>query len=230
MPGSDDIEIQVSMELAKALSDLKNLEQQINETKKSVDSNLSPSVDNAGTKITGFGGKVTQAGQKIKSAIGTETALAFTALSAGITAFTKQCIDGAMQSEAAWRRFGSLVNSNGGNWAEEEASIKSWAKTFSNEVGRSVGDTREASMAFLQMGMSSKQLDGAMRATAGVAARAGMTEAEASEVVRSALLGKGRQLEKLTGLRIDDYKNAEGQVDQERLLNDLYNQNKGSAD
>lgn len=230
MAGQEDIQIQISMELAKALSDLKNLEQQINTTKKSIDGNLSPSVDNTSTRLTGLGNKVTDTGNKIKQKLGTEAALAFAAAGTAALSFAKNCIDSAIKSESAWTRFGSLVDSNGGNWDAQKTEIKGWAKEFSNSVGRTVGDTREAMSNFMQIGMSVDQTKTAMNAAAGVAARTGQTEAEASTMITQALLGKGKQLEKLTGLRIDDFKTADGQVDKEKLLNALYEQNKGAIE
>lgn len=222
---ADDIEIEVSVELEKALANLKKLEDQIKSTKASVDQQLSPSVDNMGTKITGAGNRISGFGQKIRDNISGETALAFTALSAGVTSFTKNCVTSAINSESAWSRFGALVNQNGGNWSEQSAKVKKWATDFSNSMGYATSDTREAAATFLQLGMNVSQMQTAMKATAGVAARAGITEAEASTIVANALMGKGRQLEKVTGLRLDDYKTADGQIDRERLLNDLYNQN-----
>ena len=230
MPSDNDILIQVSTEFDKALSDLKNLENNIKQSQAAVNNQLNPAVDNTGTKIAGLGTKVSAAGTKIKNAISGETALAFTALGAGVTAFAKQCVDSAIQSETAWTRFGAMVNSNGGNWKDQKTGVKEWANTVSEETSRSVGSVRNAGMAFLEMGLNVNQMKTATEAAMGVAARAGITETEAADVVRSALLGKGRQLEKLTGLRIDDYKNAEGQIDQERLLNDIYNQNKGAIE
>lgn len=230
MPSDNDILIQVSTEFEKALSDLKNLENNIKASQTAVNNQLNPAVDNTGTKIAGLGTKVSAAGTKIKNAISGETALAFTALGAGVTAFAKQCVDSAIQSETAWTRFGAMVNSNGGNWKDQKGEVKDWANTVSEETSRSVGSIRNAGMAFLEMGLNVEQMKTATEASMGVAARAGITETEAADVVRSALLGKGRQLEKLTGLRIDDYKNAEGQIDQERLLNDIYNQNKGAIE
>ena len=227
---AEDILISVGTELDKALKDLQNLEKQIKSTQASVNNELNPAVNNTSTKITSMGNKVSAAGTKIKNAISGETALAFTALGAGVTAFAKQCVDSAIQSETAWTRFGAMVNSNGGNWNDLKGDVKDWAKTVSEETSRSVGSIRNAGMAFLEMGLNVEQMKKATEASMGVAARAGITETEAADVVRSALLGKGRQLEKLTGLRIDDYKNAEGQIDQERLLNDIYNQNKGAIE
>ena len=81
---ADDIQIEVSVELEKALANLKKLEDQIKSTKASVDQQLSPSVDNMGTKITGAGNRISGFGQKIRDNISGETALAFTALQINI--------------------------------------------------------------------------------------------------------------------------------------------------
>ena len=171
------------------------------------------------------GGRISQAGKTIKKSLKTDAALAFAAVGSAALGFAKQCISAAIQSESAWTRFGALVNQNGGNWEKQKNDVKGWARTFSNEVGYAVSDTREASMTLMQMGLQSKDLGVAMKGVAGLAARAGITEAEASKVVASAMAGRAGQLKKLTGLSIDNYKASNGQVDTLRLLTDLYKQN-----
>lgn len=220
-----DILIEVQVELDKALQGLQEMEKSIKATKQTVDNQLSPSTDTLGGKMQNVGNKISGLGNKIKGAIGTEAAIAFTVAGQKALGFAKDCVSSAMQSEASWSRFGALVNQNGGNWNEQSNEIKSWAKQVSNNMGYAVSDTREAAMTFLQMGLSVDQMKSATLASAGVAARAGVTESEAASAVQSALLGKGKALEKMTGLRLDDYKTADGQIDKERLLNDLYNQN-----
>ena len=227
---ADDIMIKVGMEVQEALNNLGNLKDAITTAQSTMSEKLGSSIDTAGTKLTNLGGKVTGAGEKIQKWLGSDSVQAFKRAGDACKDFATDCVQSAMKSEQAWTRFGSLVDSNGGNWDAQKSEIKGWAREFSTSVGRTVGDTREAMTSFLQMGLSVDQSKNAMNAAAGVAARAGISEAEAAGVVTSALLGKGRQLEKLTGLRLEDYKNAEGQIDQERLLNDIYNQNKGAID
>lgn len=222
---AEDILIQVKAEVDKAINDIKNLGQTIQTTQSTVNNKINPAINNFGTKLTSAGTKVSAFGEKVKGAISGQTALAFTALGAGLTSFTKSCIDSAIKSESAWTRFGALVNQNGDNWSDLKDDVKSWATDFSNNMGYATSDTREASLTFLQMGMNVEQMKSAMEATAGVASRAGLTEAEASTVVSQALMGKGKALQKYTGLRLDDYKTADGQIDKERLLHDLYTQN-----
>lgn len=227
---ADDIMIKVGMEVQEALNNLGNLKDAITTAQSTMSEKLGSSVETAGTKLTNLGGKVTGAGEKIQKWLGSDSVQAFKRAGDACKDFATDCVQSALKSEQAWTRFGSLVDSNGGNWDAQKSEIKGWAREFSTSVGRTVGDTREAMTSFLQMGLTVDQSKNAMNAAAGVAARAGISEAEAAGVVTSALLGKGRQLEKLTGLRLEDYKNAEGQIDQERLLNDIYNQNKGAID
>ena len=222
---AEDVEIDIKVELEKALADLKKLEDHIQATKAKVDQGISPSVDNFGTKLEGAGGKISGFGQKIKNNISGETALAFTALSAGVTSFTKGCIDSAISSEAAWSRFGALVNQSGGNWQAQSKEVKEWATKFSNSMGYATGDTREAMTTMMQYGMTLEETKSAMNGVAGLAARTGQTQAEAAAMVTSALNGRFNQLTKVTGLQKEDYLLADGSIDQQKLLNDLYNQN-----
>lgn len=183
------------------------------------------SVGKLGASLQTAGNRITQFGKKIKSALKTDAALAFAAVGAAATSFAKQCIDSAIKAESEWTRFGSLVNSNGGNWEQQQGDIKNWARTFSNNMGYAVSDTREASLNLLQYGLSMDQIQQGMQGVAGLAARAGISEAEASQVIISALAGRGTQLKKLTGLKIEDYKLDKDHVDTMKLLTDLYRQN-----
>lgn len=227
---AEDIMISVSMDVQQALSDLGNLENNVKSVQAGLGSQVSPVVDNVGTKLQGLGGKVTNAGQKINEWLGKESVQAFKRAGDAAKGFATECVQASLKSEQEWRRYGALVNSNGGNWEAEEAKTKKWSSTFSNAMGRANSDTRSAMLTLAQMGVSNSQMESSMKGVAAVAARTGMTEAEASNVVASALNGRGMQLAKLTGLRIEDYKNAEGQIDTERLMNDLYNQNQGAIE
>ena len=227
---AEDIMISVSMDVQQALSDLGNLENNVKSVQAGLGSQVSPVVDNVGTKLQSLGGKVTNAGQKINEWLGKESVQAFKRAGDAAKDFATECVQASLKSEQEWRRYGALVNSNGGNWEAEEAKTKKWSSTFSNAMGRANSDTRSAMLTLAQMGVSNSQMESSMKGVAAVAARTGMTEAEASNVVASALNGRGMQLAKLTGLRIEDYKNAEGQIDTERLMNDLYNQNQGAIE
>lgn len=227
---AEDIMISVSMDVQQALSDLGNLENNVKSVQAGLGSQVSPVVDNVGTKLQGLGGKVTNAGQKINEWLGKESVQAFKRAGDAAKSFATECVQASLKSEQEWRRYGALVNSNGGNWEAEEAKTKQWASSFSNSMGRANSDTRSAMLTLAQMGVSNNQMASSMQGVAAVAARAGITEAEASTVVANALNGRGQQLAKLTGLRVDDYKNAEGQIDTERMMNDLYNQNKDAVE
>lgn len=178
-----------------------------------------------GNSFTQAGNRITQAGKNIKKALKTDAALAFAAVGAAAVSFAKQCIDSAIKSESAWKRFGAIIDSQGGDWSKQEKDVKAWARTFSNNMGYAVSDTREASLNLMQFGVSAKNLEPAMKGVAGLAARTGMTEAEASKVVISAMAGRGTQLKKLTGLSVDAYNKCKTEADQLRLLSDLYKQN-----
>jgi len=227
---AEDIMITVSADLQKALDDMKNLENHIKQTQASLNNNMQPAVNTTSGKITQMGNRVKSAGEKIKNAIGTEAALAFTAAGAAATNFAKQCVDSAIKSESAWNRFGALVQGSGGQWDGQEKAVKSMVKNHSNQFGYLVSDTREAGQALMQFGVSYQNLEPSLRGVAAVAARTGMTQAEASNMVISAMNGRAMQLKKLTGLDIENYKNQDGTIDQLRLMNDLYEQNRGALE
>ena len=226
---AEDVMIEFSVELGNALENIKQLEDQVKSMQSSVDNQVTPSVNTMGTRVTAAGNKIKGLGNTLKTKLGTEGALAFAAVGGAALSFSKQCVQSAINSQQEWGRFTALVKQSGAT-ADEAHKLKDSVKNVATEMHRTTGDTREAALTFMQAGLASNQLKGALRATAGVAARAGITESEAATAVNAALLGKGKQLEKLTGLRLEDYKTADGQIDKERLLNDLYNQNKGAID
>lgn len=229
MAGSEDILIQVQAEMSDALKDFKNLEKQIKATKSTVDNQLAPATNTASNRVVSAGNKIKGAGDKIKNAIGTEAALAFGVAGTAALNFGKQCVQSAINAQQEWGRFTALVTQSGQS-KEVADSLQASVKKVAGEMSRTVGDTREASLTFLQAGVSANQLETALYAAGGVAARAGVSQSEAASAINAALLGNGRQLKKLTGLRLEDYKTADGQIDKERLLNDLYNKNKGAID
>ena len=226
---AEDVMIEFSVELGKALEDIKQLENQVKTMKSSIDNQVTPSVNTMGTRVTAAGNKIKGFGDTLKNKLGTEGALAFAAVGGAALNFSKQCVQSAITSQQEWGRFNALLTQTGVS-SEAAKKVQADVKGIANEMHRTTADTREASLTFLQAGVSADQLGNALRAAAGVAARAGITESEAATAVNAALQGKGKQLQKLTGLRLEDYKTADGQIDQERLLNDLYNQNKGAID
>jgi hypothetical protein len=197
----------------------------------------------AGNQVTGFGGRitvfgkqlqgnlksagasVTKFGANIKQKLGTEAGLAFAAAGAAALSFSKQCIDAAVQSEAAWSRYGGLVNSAGGNWQQQSKEVKQWARDVSNSYGYAVSDTREASATLMQAGNSFDFVKNNMQSVAALAARTGTTQTEAAQMITSALNGKAMALRKATGLEIENYRAADGSIDKQRLMNDILNQN-----
>ena len=226
---AEDVMIEFSVELGKALEDIKQLENQVKTMKSTVDNQVTPSVNTMGTRVTAAGNKIKGFGDTLKNKLGTEGALAFAAVGGAALNFSKQCVQSAITSQQEWGRFNALLTQTGVS-SEAAKKVQADVKGIANEMHRTTADTREASLTFLQAGVSADQLGSALRAAAGVAARAGITESEAATAVNAALQGKGKQLQKLTGLRLEDYKTADGQIDKERLLNDLYNQNKGAID
>ena len=230
MASNEDITIKAVAELDQAIKDLNNLKKAIKETAQESDGSVGKSTSGISGKVSAVGNKIKGVGAKIKGALSTEAAMAFAAAGAAATAFAKDCINSAIKSESAWNRFGAVVRTNGGDWDGQKKQIKGWVSSFSNDMGRSVSDTRAAATALMDYGVQYKNLEPAMKGVAGLAARAGITEEEASSTIISALNGRGMALQKLTGLRMEDYKNADGSINQEKLLNDIYNQNKDAVD
>lgn len=175
--------------------------------------------DNASGTLKGINGFLT-----------TNVGSAITRATSGMLGFAKDSIDAAMTAENEWNRFGAAINSTGGNWEANKDSIKSWVKTFSNSMGRSVGDTRSAMTAYMNYGMSIEESESAMKAATGLAAAMGTTQEEAANKIIKGFAGQGRGLKSL-GINLDDYKDkTTGVVDRTKLLNAIMEKTGGAAD
>lgn len=169
---------------------------------------------------------------KIKnSSAGMKMALggAMTAVGAGMASFAKEAVSAAVNAETEWNRFGAAVNSTGGNWEQQSTEIKKWVSTYSNSMGRSIGDTRSAMTALMNYGLSANEAEQSMSAVAGMAAAMGTSQEEASNKLVKAFAGQGRGLKTL-GINLDDYKDsATGAIDKQRLLTDITNKTKDAS-
>ena len=162
----------------------------------------------------------------MKTAVGA----AVTAMSAKMLSYSKDAINSAMTAEQEWNKFGNAVNNSGGNWDQQSQEIRSWVKEYSNNMGRAVGDTRAAMTTYMNMGMSLKESQDAMKATSNYAAQMGMSQEEAAGQLQKAFMGSGRALKTL-GLDIKDYKDeTTGAIDRQKLLNDVLSRTGGAAD
>ena len=228
MPSNTDVMIKVEANVGQLLKDLENVERALKQTQTTINNQLNPSTQTFSNRVVSAGSKVKALGTTIKQKIGTEGALAFAAVGTAAMSFTKQCIESAISAESAWTQMNALLQdkSSGTGMSLDEAKGK--IRNYANEWGYMVGDVRAAGNALLLTGLDNNKLELGLKATAGVAARTGRTMEQASTLVSRALAGNGRDFERLTGLRLKDYKAANGQIDQERLLNDLYNQNSGA--
>lgn len=139
-----------------------------------------------------------------------------------------QAVESASAAEQGWLKFGNALDNTGGNWAAQEESIKSWIKTYSNNMGRGVADTRTAMTTFLNMGMSLDETQHTMDAVSNYAAQFGMSQSEASKNIQMAFMGAGRAVKKL-GLDIKDFKDEAGNVDKEKLLQAIMEKTSGAA-
>ena len=138
-------------------------------------------------------------------------------------------VESASAAEQGWLRFGNAVNNSGGNWEAQESSIKAWVKTYSNNLGRGVADTRTAMTQFLNMGMTLEDTQDTMKAVSNYAAQFGMTQSQAAQSIQMAFMGAGRSVKKL-GLDIADFKDEAGNVDREKLLAAIMEKTSGAAD
>lgn len=226
MAGTEDIEIDIKVQTENAEQNFRRIMDQADAIESTFTKKASPSISNFGTKLTNAGNKISGFGHKIKNALSTEAALAFTAAGTAALNFAKQCVSSAIQSEAAWTRFGALAGSATGGWQGESLnSMKSWTKEMSNQWGYSVADTREAASTLLQYGFTVSEVKSNLQGVAGLAARTGMTESEAATMVTSAMNGRFTQLSKYTGLQKEEFMNADGTINKTKLLTALYNQN-----
>ena len=96
----------------------------------------------------------------LKTAVGG----AVTAMSASMLSYAKSAVDSAMTAEQEWNKFGNAVNNTGGNWDKQSDEIKGWVREYSNNMGRSVADTRAAMTTYMNMGLSFKDSQDAMKA------------------------------------------------------------------
>ena len=175
------------------------------------------------------GGAFGSAQQKV-SALKTAVGGAVTAMSASMLSYAKSAVGSAMTAEQEWNKFSNAVDKTGGNWDKQSDEIKKWVRDYSNEMGRSVADTRAAMTTYMSMGMSFKDSQDAMKATSNYAAQMGLSQEQSARQLQMAFMGNGRALKAL-GLDIKDYKDeTTGAIDKQKLLKDVLNRTGGAAD
>lgn len=175
-------------------------------------------------------GSAFNSAQQRAGALKTAVGGAVTAMSASMLSYAKSAVDSAMTAEQEWNKFGNAVNNTGGNWDKQSDEIKGWVKEYSNQMGRSVADTRSAMTTYMSMGMSLKDSQDAMQATSNYAAQMGMSQEQAAGQLQKAFMGSGRALKAL-GLDIADYKDeTTGAIDRQKLLHDVLERTGGAAD
>ena len=175
------------------------------------------------------GGAFSSAQQRV-GALKTAVGGAVTAMSASMLSYAKSAVDSAVTAEQEWMRFGNAVNNTGGNWDKQSDEIKRWVKEYSNDMGRSVADTRAAMTTYMNMGMSLKDSQDAMKATSNYAAQMGVSQEEAAGQLQKAFMGNGKALKAL-GLDISNYKDSTtGAIDRSKLLSDILSRTGGAAD
>ena len=175
-------------------------------------------------------GSAFNSAQQRAGALKTAVGGAVTAMSASMLSYAKSAVDSAMTAEQEWMKFGNAVNNTGGSWDKQSDEIKSWVKEYSNQMGRSVADTRSAMTTYLNMGMSLKDSQDAMNATSNYAAQMGISQEQAAGQLQKAFMGNGRALKSL-GLDISNYKDeTTGAIDRQKLLNDVLTRTGGAAD
>ena len=175
------------------------------------------------------GGAFGSAQQRV-GALKTAVGGAVTAMSASMLGYAKSAVDSAMTAEQEWNKFSNAVDKNGGNWDKQSDEIKKWVRDYSNEMGRSVADTRAAMTTYMNMGMTFTESQKAMEATSNYAAQMGMSQEAAAGQLQKAFMGNGKALKSL-GLDIKNYKDeTTGAIDKQKLMRDIMDRTKGSAE
>ena len=175
------------------------------------------------------GGAFGSAQQRV-GALKTAVGGAVTAMSASMLSYAKSAVDSAMTSEQEWNKFSNAVKNSGGNWDQQSDEIKAWVKEYSNNMGRSVSDTRAAMTTYMNMGMTLAESQLAMETTSNYAAQMGMSQEQAAGQLQKAFMGNGKALKSL-GLDINNYKDeTTGAIDKQRLMRDIMDRTKGSAE
>jgi len=175
-------------------------------------------------------GSAFSSAQQRVGALKTAVGGAVTAMSAAMLGYAKSAVDSAITAEQEWNKFGNAVDKTGGSWDKQSDEIKKWVREYSNDMGRSVADTRAAMTTYMNMGMSLQESQDAMKATSNYAAQMGMSQEQAAGQLQKAFMGNGRALKSL-GLDIKDYKDSTtGAIDKQRLLNDILSKTGGAAD
>lgn len=150
-------------------------------------------------------------------------------MSSNIKELGTTAVESASAAEQGWMRFGNAINNSGWSWEEHEEGIKSWVKTYSDNMGRGVADTRTAMTTFLNMGMNLQETQGAMNVVSNYAAQFGMSQSEAAKSIQMAFMGAGRSVKKL-GLDIADFKDEAGNVDREKLMQAIMEKTDGASE
>ena len=175
-------------------------------------------------------GSAFNSAQQRAGALKTAVGGAVTAMSASMLSYAKSAVDSAMTAEQEWARFGNAVNNTGGNWDKQSDEIKGWVKEYSNQMGRSVADTRSAMTTYLNAGMTLKESQDTMKVTSNVAAAMSITQEQAASKLQKAFMGNGKALKDL-GLDIKNYKDeSTGAIDKQKMLNDILARTGGAAD
>jgi phage-related protein len=145
-----------------------------------------------------------------------------------MASFGKEAVSSAITAQTEWGRLNSNLGYSGEAFRKQQDEVKSWSTEFSNSMGRTVGDTRDAENALASYGMKWNEIKASMPAIASLAAGTGKSEAEASKMVTSALAGRGQALKKY-GIDVSNYKDkVTGAIDKQRLFNDINAKFKGA--
>ena len=145
--------------------------------------------------------------------------------------FLRDSINTAKESEKGWIAYKNALQVVSHSHITNTDSMKQAVVDLANTTGRTTSDMRTALTSFMNKGLSFAEAQKAAYAASGMAA-AGLAkdEASASTMIVQALNGRGMALKKL-GLDINDYKDkATGQINTEKLLQDITNKTKGAQE
>lgn len=200
--------------------------------------NLIKMSTDAGTRMGRIKSSISNAAGKIKSTWKNMSSEMKTAIGAGLTAagmyvtnFLRESVTATKEAEKGWIAYQNSLQVVTGRTVTDTSAMKQAVVDMANSTGRSTADVRQAMTNFMNKGLSLATSQKAAYAASGIAA-AGLAkdEASASNMIIQAMNGRGMALKKL-GININDYKDkVTGQIDTERLLNDITNKTKGAQE
>lgn len=150
---------------------------------------------------------------------------AITQLSSQLKSFSNAAVESAKSAETGWIAFNNSLNKSGSASEGAMAQVKSEVKGLANEIGVSVGDARSSFTTLNNKLGDTQQSLSAVKAAEALAVSSGQDMSATTNILTSALNGKGAALKKM-GIDIDNYKNkTTGAINTNQLFTDIISKN-----